>query len=200
MINCILIVFHLYCCSKHKLTTILVRSVTLTFWFVYFISLYIIYDWFNTMGYSKQERSTINTLHSLKRICHMTPLPPQSGHLSTTASFFCPQGGRGREIPLYSTAKPRLLTNECGGQTSKMWSSNKTDKTGRKLVLLPRFCLRTRSPLGQWKMKVLCERPPVKIYNLPGLWRKCFMTRPLFLYLVLPKVLSYWSKREWDTQ
>ena len=28
------------------------------------------------MGYSMQERSTVNMLYSLKRICHMTPLPP----------------------------------------------------------------------------------------------------------------------------
>ena len=34
---------------------------------MYFISLYIIYDWINIMGYSKQESSTINMLYPHKK-------------------------------------------------------------------------------------------------------------------------------------
>ena len=45
------------------------------------------------MGYRKYELSTINMLYSLKNFGHITPLPGHNGHLSTTATFFCPQGG-----------------------------------------------------------------------------------------------------------
>ena len=41
------------------------------------------------MGYSQHEFSTINMLYSLKKIVPNTPLPPQNGHLSTTATFDC---------------------------------------------------------------------------------------------------------------
>ena len=92
------LMFHLYCCNKHKLSTILVRFVTLNFFFktlfkffcVYFISLYIIYDWYNIMGYSKQERSTKN-MYSPKNNFSMTPLLLHSGHLLTKATFYCPR-------------------------------------------------------------------------------------------------------------
>ena len=33
--------------------------------------------------------------------CHITPLLPYNSHLSTMAIFFCPQGGRCREVRLY---------------------------------------------------------------------------------------------------
>ena len=83
---------NLYCCSKHKLSTILVHFVTLTFSFktlfklfsVSHLSAYIIYDCIiDIMGYSKHELSTINMLYSLKKFCHITPLPPHNGPLST---------------------------------------------------------------------------------------------------------------------
>ena len=54
-----LIVSHLYRCSKHKLTMILVRFVTLTFWFKtlfkffmsdFYLSVYFLYNWINMMG------------------------------------------------------------------------------------------------------------------------------------------------------
>ena len=53
------------------------------------------------MGYSKHELNTINMLYSPKKIVmlHCTHTSPH-GHLSTTASFFCPQGGRGGEVKL----------------------------------------------------------------------------------------------------
>ena len=58
------------------------------------LSLYILYYWITITGYSKHELSTINMLYSLKTIFHMIPLPPHNGYLFTTATFFCPQGGR----------------------------------------------------------------------------------------------------------
>ena len=45
------------------------------------------------MGYRKYELSTINMLSSLKKFGHITPLLGHNGHLSATATFFCPQGG-----------------------------------------------------------------------------------------------------------
>ena len=38
---------------------------------------------------------------SLKKICHITPLPPHNRYLSTTATFVSPQGGRYGEARLY---------------------------------------------------------------------------------------------------
>ena len=78
----ILIVCHLYCFRKHiKLSddthgeccescsfchvNILVKKVTRFFFFVF-------YDWITIIGYSKHERSTINMLYSLNKICHIT--------------------------------------------------------------------------------------------------------------------------------
>ena len=82
--NRILILLHFYCNSKHELSTILIanvanlsRIVTLTDFdsthnschFVYFICTYYFGYWIITiMGYSKHELSTINMLHSLKKI------------------------------------------------------------------------------------------------------------------------------------
>ena len=45
------------------------------------------YDWNTTIGYSKINRLSEN----MKKRRHITPLPPHNGHLSTTATFFCPQ-------------------------------------------------------------------------------------------------------------
>ena len=33
-----------------------------------------------------------NNVLAIKKNGHITPLPPQNGHLCTTATFFCPQG------------------------------------------------------------------------------------------------------------
>ena len=65
--------------------------VMLTFWlkklftfFTYILSLYIIYDWITSMGYSKHEFSMIeiNMLYSLKKIVPFIPLPP---HITATS-------------------------------------------------------------------------------------------------------------------
>ena len=45
------------------------------------------------MGYSKHEYTTINMLYSPRKFVDITPLPPHIGHLSTMATFLCPQGG-----------------------------------------------------------------------------------------------------------
>ena len=61
-----LIVSHLYCCSKHKLSMILVRFVALTFWFKtsfkffmsdFYLSIYFLYNWINIMGYIIKART-----------------------------------------------------------------------------------------------------------------------------------------------
>ena len=70
---------------------------------MYFISIhYIVIGLPVIMGDSKNELSTKTMLYSLKN-CHITPLPPHNGHLSTTATFFCPQGGHCGEVQLYFT-------------------------------------------------------------------------------------------------
>ena len=45
------------------------------------------------LGNSKHELRT-------KNICHITPLPSYNGHVSATATFFCPQGGLWVEVQL----------------------------------------------------------------------------------------------------
>ena len=45
------------------------------------------------LGNSKHELRT-------KNICHITPLPSHNDHVSTTATFFCPQGGLWVEVQL----------------------------------------------------------------------------------------------------
>ena len=55
------------------------------------------------MGDSKHELSTINMLYSLKKMVILHPLPLHNGHLSTTATFLCPQGTRCGEVRLYLT-------------------------------------------------------------------------------------------------
>ena len=51
---------------------------------MYILSLYIIYDWITSMGYSKHEFSMIeiNMLYSLKKIVPFIPLPP---HITATS-------------------------------------------------------------------------------------------------------------------
>ena len=51
----------------------------------------------------KHEFSTIDMLNSLK-YCHITPIPPHNGHISTTATFFWPRW-RGSTVP---ASKPLL--------------------------------------------------------------------------------------------
>ena len=65
--------------------------------FVYFISIYIIYDWITIMGYSKHELGTINMMYPLKKfvLCH--PFLPITATSPQKAIFFRPQGGRCRE-------------------------------------------------------------------------------------------------------
>ena len=48
------------------------------------------------MGYSKHELGAIEMLYFLKKIVILHP------YLTTTATFFCPQGGRCGKIRLYT--------------------------------------------------------------------------------------------------
>ena len=82
--NRILIVCHLYCFRKHiKLSDDLManvanlaRFVTLTFCLKTLLDFFFVfYDWITIIGYSKHERSTINMLYSLNKICHITVHP-----------------------------------------------------------------------------------------------------------------------------
>ena len=57
------------------------------------------------MGYSKHELSTINILYSPQKYLSYYTLPPHDGHLSTTATFVCPQGGHCGEGGLRSSDK-----------------------------------------------------------------------------------------------
>ena len=100
--NRILILFHLYCWhlfigwhfdSKHNSSFLRI-----------FISIIILFNvWIITlMEDSKHDLSTINMLYSLKMVI-LHPLPPHTGNLSTTATFFCPQGNRCGEVRRYLT-------------------------------------------------------------------------------------------------
>ena len=71
--------------------------------------MYFIY-WIAIIGYSKHKLGTIN-VYFPKKSCHITPLPPYNGHLSTKATFFCPQGGRFGEIQLYIAMQNFLFKN-----------------------------------------------------------------------------------------
>ena len=62
------------------------------------------------MGYSKHEYTTINMLYSPKKFFDITPLPPHIGHLSTMATFLCPQGGLYGEVRLYLLLFARSLS------------------------------------------------------------------------------------------
>ena len=95
-----------------KLSTILktnvgslARLVTLAIWFKLFLcilALYIIFvlglPLWDTVG---MKIGTINMLYTPKISCHIAPLPPHNGHLSTMTTFFCPQGGRCGGVQLY---------------------------------------------------------------------------------------------------
>ena len=101
----ILIVFHLYCCSKHNglryfyskccepcsfcLVNILIEN-TVKFFRVFYLPIYYIYNCIIVMGHSTASKN-----------CHITPLPPHNSRLSTTATFFSPWGGRCGEVWLY---------------------------------------------------------------------------------------------------
>ena len=57
------------------------------------------YDWITMiMGHSKREFSIRKHVVLPNKNCLRTPLPSHNGHLSTTATFFCPQGGRCGEV------------------------------------------------------------------------------------------------------
>ena len=71
----ILFVFHLYCCSKHKFSTILGANVASLFC----IFSYILCDWITSMRNTKHELSTINMFYSPQKIVilpHPTTPPP----------------------------------------------------------------------------------------------------------------------------
>ena len=85
--NIILIVFHLFCFSKHKFHTILKPMLrTLLVWsckhvdsrhFYQILSLHFIYDLITIMEYScKHEFSTINMLYCLTKLSFYTPTSP----------------------------------------------------------------------------------------------------------------------------
>ena len=113
-----LILFHLYCCSKRKLSTlyityseccepfsfcdinILFQNVIQAFWIFYLYLLFMIGLINTIMGDSKHEFSSINLMYFLKK-CHIAPLPPHKGDLSTMATLFCPLGGHCGEVQLY---------------------------------------------------------------------------------------------------
>ena len=59
------------------------------------------------MGYSKDELAIINILYSPKKKCH-DYTPTHNGRLSTTATLFCPQGGRFGEVPLYKWKRQKV--------------------------------------------------------------------------------------------
>lgn len=62
---------------------------------MYFISveLLAIYDWITIMRYKECKLSTINMFSSLNKLSYYPSLAPHKGHLSTLATFVCPQGG-----------------------------------------------------------------------------------------------------------
>ena len=62
---------------------------------MYFISveLLAIYDWITLMRYKECKLSTINMFSSLNKLSYYPALAPHKGHLSTPATFVCPQGG-----------------------------------------------------------------------------------------------------------
>ena len=46
----------------------------------------------------------------------MTPLPPDNGHLSTTATFFCPQGGSLRTADVFPAARQPANSRRISGR------------------------------------------------------------------------------------
>ena len=122
--NRILIASHLYCCSKHKLSTILVASVAslasfvkLTFWFKTLFKCFCVFCLYSCIsfmiGLPLWDTVSMNLAQQtcctpLKKNWHITPLPPHNGHFSTTATFFCPQGGLSGEVPLYKWKRQKF--------------------------------------------------------------------------------------------
>ena len=52
------------------------------------------------MRYSEHKISTNEHIVLPRKNSHvLCPLPPHNGHLSTMATFFCPQGDRFGEVP-----------------------------------------------------------------------------------------------------
>ena len=52
------------------------------------------------MRYSEHKISTNEHIVLPRKNSHvLRPLPPHNGHLSTMATFFCPQGDRFGEVP-----------------------------------------------------------------------------------------------------
>ena len=112
MINSIFIVFHLQCCSKQKCfdniyseccapssschVHILIQNVQYLSLIVFFLSMETTYDWITNLGCWH-----IKMLYSTKINCRITPPPPHNGHLSTTATFLCPQVSRCGEVQMY---------------------------------------------------------------------------------------------------
>ena len=76
----------------------LASFVTLTFWLKKLLKilkiLFYLYALYDMIG--------LPLWHTVLPIWHITPLPPHNGHLSTTANFFCPQGGRCGDVLLYN--------------------------------------------------------------------------------------------------
>ena len=59
---------------------VLIKKKYVSFFCVYFSATYHFHDWITLMGYSRHELSKINTLYSLKKICHITHPPLHNGH------------------------------------------------------------------------------------------------------------------------
>ena len=89
--NRTLIMFHVRCCSKHKLSTILIAKIANLARFVtrkktLFVFFLIFYPYILFM-------TAIDYNNVLANTTHFTPLSPHNGHLCTTTTSFCPQGG-----------------------------------------------------------------------------------------------------------
>ena len=91
----IFIVFNLYlavtinCLGCERWIVLSISSIVLRHYFIQ-IRLFMIGL---PLGNSKHELRT-------KSICHIAPLPSHNGHVSPTATFFCPQGGLWVEVQL----------------------------------------------------------------------------------------------------
>ena len=141
--NRVLIVFYLiFCCSKLKLFTILIANIArlarfaiITFWFktllkfsLYILSLYIIYDLITITGCRKHELGTINMLYSLKKVCHITPLPPHNGPRPLHNDYFLlsPRWPLWRGLTVLLGQRKIVLftmTSFCRGSLYRSWNS-----------------------------------------------------------------------------
>ena len=61
-----------------------------------------------------------------KKVSHYT-LPSHNGHLSATATFLCPQGGRCGEVQLYFTSG-----NSCEGSSSVLKPAKLTSDVNKE--------------------------------------------------------------------